>query len=152
MTPLPSLRHLLRDYFPTFLGTVFAALVAIACGVPLIIDRFFAGASLGQQATASFFAVLVLALVLAHCNFMILRGRPHWVRGVVLVYVLCLLGSLASFFDHPDLLIFALAVCSPLLGLLLLNSQRHRDLRGHMLEARRQREARSGYNPRRKSP
>lgn len=140
MEPI-SLPRFLAQYFPTFIGGIFAALIAIACGVPMVGDSFFSGASLGEQTTGSFLAVMALALVVVHCNFMIVRGRPQWVRGLVMVFVLCLLSALPTIFYQPHRVIYALAVFSPLMGLLLLNSKRHREMRSKLVEIRHQREA-----------
>ncbi|KPA97132.1 hypothetical protein [Pseudomonas asplenii] len=136
-----SLRRFLARYFPTFIGAIFAALVAIACGLPLAVDHYFPAASLEEQATGTFVALMLLGLVVAHCNFMIVRGRPQWVRGLVLVFVLCFLGVLPTITSHPHRIVYALALFAPLLGLLLLNSRRHREMRERLVEIRKQRES-----------
>ncbi|WP_371318751.1 hypothetical protein [Pseudomonas gingeri] len=91
-------------------------------------------------------------MVVVHCNFMVVRGRPQWVWGVVGVLVVCLLGVLPTIEDRPHKVIYALAVLFPLLGLLLLNSQRHREMRSKLVDIRHQREAlKQALKPRRKS-
>lgn len=145
-----SLRRFLAQYFPTFIGGIFAALIAIACGVPLVGDHYFPTASVGEQATGMFATVMLLGFVVAHCNFMIIRGRPQWVRGLVLVFALCLLGVLPTITSHPHRVIYALALFAPLLGLLLLNSRRHREMRERLVEIRKQRESLRRKLPRRR--
>ncbi|MGY2226751.1 hypothetical protein ACW9IK_28995 [Pseudomonas gingeri] len=147
-----SLPRFLAQYFPTFIGGIFAALVAISCGVPLVGDHFFPDTSLDGQATGMFVAVLVLALLVVHCNFLIVRGRPQWVWGLVLVFALCFLSVLPTITSHPHRFIYALAVLAPLVGLLLLNSRRHREMRHRLVAIRHQREAlRKALKARRKS-
>jgi len=76
-----------------------------------------------------------------HCNFMVVRGRPQWVWGLVVVLVVCLLSVLPTLENRPHKVIYALAVLFPLLGLLLLNSKRHREMRSKLVDIRHQREA-----------
>ncbi|MGA8136409.1 MULTISPECIES: hypothetical protein [Pseudomonas] len=136
-----SLPRFLAHYFPTFIGGIFAALISVSCGVPLVGDHFFPDSSLGEQATGMFIAVVALALVVVHCNFMIVRGRPQWVRGLVLLFALCFLSVLPTIESHPHRVIYGLAVFAPLIGLLLLNSKRHREMRSKLVDIRHQREA-----------
>ncbi|WP_397457826.1 hypothetical protein AB3464_19350 [Pseudomonas asplenii] len=136
-----SLRRFLAQYFPTFIGAIFAALIGIACGVPLVGDHYFPTASLGEQATGMSATVMLLGFVVAHCNFMIVRGRPQWVRGLVLVFALCFLGVLPTITSYPNRVVYALALFAPLLGLLLLNSKRHREMRERLVDIRNQRES-----------
>ncbi len=119
-------------------GAIFAALIGIACGVPLVGDHYFPTASLGEQATGMSATVMLLGFVVAHCNFMIVRGRPQWVRGLVLVFALCFLGVLPTITSYPNRVVYLFA---PLLGLLLLNSKRHREMRERLVDIRKQRES-----------
>lgn len=136
-----SLPRFLSRYFPTFIGGIFAALFSLACAIPLVAASYFAGASLGEQATWSVLGGAAVTLVVVHCNFMVVRGRPQWVWGLVAVLVVCLLGVLPTIGDRPHKVIYALAVLFPLLGLLLLNSKRHREMRSKLVDIRHQREA-----------
>ncbi|RON15226.1 hypothetical protein [Pseudomonas frederiksbergensis] len=135
-----SLPRFLAHYFPTFIGGIFAALFSLACAIPLMAAFYFAGASVGEQATWSVVGGAAVTLVVVHCNFMVVRGRPQWVWGLVGVLVLCLLGVLPTIVDRPHKVIYVLAVLFPLSGLLLLNSKRHREMRTQLVEIRRQRE------------
>ncbi|QXI29083.1 hypothetical protein [Pseudomonas vanderleydeniana] len=145
-----SLRRFLAHYFPTFIGGFFAAVVSISCGVPLVGDHYFPTATLGQVATGMYIACMALGLVVVHCNFMIVRGYPQWVRGLVLVFVVCFLSVLPTITSHPHRVIYALAIFAPLLGVLLLNSKRHREMRERLVEIRKQRESLRRTLPRRR--
>lgn len=135
-----SLPRFLSRYFPTFIGGIFAALFSLACAIPLVAAFYFAGASLGEQATWSVVGGAAVTLVVVHCNFMVVRGRPQWVWGLVVVLVVCLLSVLPTLENRPHKVIYALAVLFPLLGLLLLNSKRHREMRSVLVTIRQQRE------------
>ncbi|WP_371319295.1 hypothetical protein [Pseudomonas gingeri] len=149
---LVDLPRFLARYFPTFIGGIFSALFSLACAIPLVAMSYFAEASLGEQATWSVLGGAALTMVVVHCNFMVVRGRPQWVWGVVGVLVVCLLGVLPTIEDRPHKVIYALAVLFPLLGLLLLNSKRHREMRSKLVDIRHQREAlKQALKPRRKS-
>ncbi|NWB97206.1 hypothetical protein HX882_15000 [Pseudomonas gingeri] len=149
---LVDLPRFLARYFPTFIGGIFSALFSLACAIPLVAMSYFAEASLGVQATGSVLGGAALTMVVVHCNFMVVRGRPQWVWGVVGVLVVCLLGVLPTIEDRPHKVIYALAVLFPLLGLLLLNSKRHREMRSKLVDIRHQREAlKQALKPRRKS-
>ncbi|MBC3362893.1 hypothetical protein [Pseudomonas sp. SWRI154] len=136
-----SLPRFLARYFPTFMGGIFAALFSLACAIPLVSASYFAGASLDEQVTWSMLGGMAITMVVVHCNFMVVRGRPQWVWGLVGVLVLCLLAVLPTIEDRPHKVIYALALLFPLLGLLLLNSKRHREMRSKLVEIRRQRES-----------
>ncbi|WP_248796046.1 hypothetical protein [Pseudomonas sp. MWU13-2105] len=138
---LVDLPRFLARYFPTFIGAIFAMLVSLACAIPLMTDFYFPDTSLGEQATWSMLGGMAITLVVVHCNFMLVRGRPQWVWGLAGVLVVCLLGVLPTIEDHPHKVIHALAVLFPLLGLLLLNSRRHREMRSKLVDIRHQREA-----------
>ncbi|WP_040063864.1 hypothetical protein [Pseudomonas batumici] len=148
---LVDLPRFLTRYFPTFMGGIFATLASLACAIPLMMDFYFSAASLGEQATWSVLGGMAITLVVVHCNFMVVRGRPQWVWGLVGVLVLCLLGVLPTIEDRPHKVIYTLAVLFPLLGLLLLNSKRHREMRSKLVDIRHQREAlKSALKARRK--
>ncbi|WP_339532289.1 hypothetical protein [Pseudomonas mucidolens] len=136
-----SLPRFLARYFPTFMGGIFAALFSLACAIPLVSASYFAGASLDEQVTWSMLGGAAATMVVVHCNFMVVRGRPQWVWGVTVVLVVCLLGVLPTIEDRPHKVIYALAVLFPLVGLLLLNSKRHREMRSKLVEIRQQRES-----------
>ncbi|MCJ8206225.1 hypothetical protein [Pseudomonas sp. RGM2987] len=136
-----SLPRFLVRYFPTFIGGIFAALLSLGCAAPLLVTSYLPRASIGEQATWSVLGGAAVTLIVVHCNFMVVRGRPQWVWGLVAVLVLCLLGVLPTIEDRPHKVIYTLAVLFPLLGLLLLNSKRHREMRSKLVEIREQRES-----------
>ena len=86
-------------------------------------------------------ACLALMAVLVFGNLMVARGRP-WATGLVAGYLGCCLLFVLPMIQYPiPKLVYGSAVLFPLLGLLLLNSQRHREMRQKLLEVRYLREA-----------
>ncbi|MCM2464147.1 hypothetical protein HGO40_27410 [Pseudomonas sp. CG7] len=140
MNGQPSVRGFLIQYFPVFMGAIFASGFALVFAVPLFFESYFQDLSLADNVKWSFFGGVALTLVIVHCNFMIARGRPVWMWPMVGVLGLCFFGVLPTIAYRPDRLIYSLSLLFPLLALLLLNSRRHREMRGKLVEVRRQRE------------
>jgi len=140
MNQLPSIRSFLSTYFPVFMGAIFASIFTLVFAVPQFFDSYLPDLSMADNAKYSFLGGIVLTLVIVHCNFMIARGRPQWVWPLVVLLGLCFLGALPTFSDQPHVWVFGLSLLFPLLGLLLLNSKRHREMRQKLVEIRHLRE------------
>ena len=65
----------------------------------------------------------------------------EWVRPLAVLLGLCLLSVLPAISDQQHPLIYSLSLLFPLLGLLLFNSKRHREMRQKLVEVRHLREA-----------
>ena len=141
MNELPSIRSFLSKYFPVFMGAIFASIFTLVFAVPLFFDSYFQDLSMESNAKYSFLGGIGLTLVIVHCNFMIARGRPQWVWPLAVLLGLCFLGVLPTIGDQQHALIYVLSLLFPLLGLLLLNSQRHREMRQKLVEVRQLRKA-----------
>jgi hypothetical protein len=137
----PSVRQFLSQYFPVFMGAIFALVFSLAFAVPLFFDSYFRTIPVAENAKWSFLGGITLTLVVVHCNFMIARGRPFWVWPLVVVSGLCFLSVLPAIEYRPNTLIYSLSLLFPLVALLLLNSKRHREMRQKLLELRHLREA-----------
>jgi hypothetical protein len=109
--------------------------------VPLFFESYFRNLPLADNAKYSFFGGIALTLIVVHCNFMVARGRPQWVRPLVVLLALCFLGVLPTIAYEVQPLIYAVTLLFPLLALLLLNSKRHREMRQKLLEVRHLRQA-----------
>jgi hypothetical protein len=141
MNELPSIRSFLSTYFPVFMGAIFAAVFTLVFAVPLFFDTYFRHLPLADNARYSFLGGIALTWVVVQCNFMIARGRPQWVWPLTALLGLCILGVLPTIVYRPHSLSFGLSLFFPLLGLLLLNSKRHREMRQKLREVRHLREA-----------
>ncbi|MCW1246923.1 hypothetical protein OC610_21085 [Pseudomonas sp. SAICEU22] len=135
-----SLKPFLARYFPVFMATI---LLGCFSGSTLLV---LAGTTywraLEPSARTDFIGLGTLALVfvLVLGNLMIARGRAWatwWVAGYFLA---CLAAVLPTFAYGPHQGVYVFAVLLPLLGLLLLNSKRHREMRSKLIEIRHQRE------------
>lgn len=141
MNELPSIRHFLSTYFPVFMGAIFACIFTLVIAVPVFFDSYAPNLSTANNAKYSFLVGIALTLGVVHCNFMIARGRPQWARPLVVLLGLCFLSAVPTLDDQPNRLMYAMSLLLPLLGLLLINSKRHRKMRQKLLEVRHLREA-----------
>jgi hypothetical protein len=134
-----GLRSFLTRYFLSFMGGIFATLFSLVFGTLLIASSYFPDASLADSTKYSFLSGMGLTLVVSHCHFMVARGRPQWIWPVATILVVLLVLVVPTIAYRPHKLIYFLAVLFPLLGLLLFNSKRHREMRARLVEIRRQR-------------
>ncbi|WP_439863369.1 hypothetical protein [Pseudomonas antarctica] len=141
MNELPGIRSFLSQYFPVFMGAIFAAVFTLVFAVPLVFDSYFPALPLADNAKYSFLGGLALTWGVVQCNFMIARGRPQWVWPLAALLGLCILAVLPTIVFGPHSLSYGLSLLFPLLGLLLLNSKRHREMRQKLLEVRQLRDA-----------
>ncbi|MCS4248131.1 hypothetical protein [Pseudomonas sp. BIGb0164] len=141
MSELITLRDFFRQYFLTFMGSVFAACFSLALAVALAFITYFRDAPLAQVGLKIMSVGALLILLTVHSNFMILRGRPSWVWVMVGIYAGCLLFVFPMVQYQPQKALFGLALLFPLLGLLTLNSKRHREMRKKLVEIRHLRQA-----------
>ena len=82
-----------------------------------------------------------MSVVFSVAQIEVLYGRIHWVWVNVAIYLACLLVALPSIAYLPNAYLYSLCLLSPLIGLLILNSNRCRELRHKMVEIRHKREA-----------
>ncbi|BBP61769.1 hypothetical protein PHLH4_53590 [Pseudomonas sp. St316] len=68
-----------------------------------------------------------------------IRGRSWGFRVIVAFYVLCFLTVVPTYGYEPHPIVYMTGLLFPLLGLLLLNSKRHREMRSKLVDIRRQR-------------
>lgn len=135
-----SMKQFLARYFPVFMGTI---LLGCFSGSTLLV---LAGATywraLEPSARTDYVGLGTLALVsvLVLGNLLIARGRVWAIWWVTSYFLACLAAVLPTFAYGPHQGVYVFAVLLPLLGLLLLNSKRHREMRSKLIEIRHQRE------------
>lgn len=140
MENYPTFIHFMKRYFPTFIATIFVAKISCLLALFALLDSFFVRATLSSQAKISAVCIAICTLVLVHSNFMVARGRAGWVWVFAGLFVACLLCVLPTIGYRPNRFVYAAGLFFPLLGLLLLNSKRHREMRSKLVEVRHQRE------------
>lgn len=139
MRPLAFLLFL-RHYSPTFIGGICLALLSLLTAELLVVDAYFEEVSL-EAGTMWLLGVSGgVTVVISVCHFFLLYGRPQWVWGVIAVFLGCLLAVLPTIEHRPHKVLFNVGVLFPLLGLLNLNSNRHRELRKVVVVIRYKRE------------
>jgi hypothetical protein len=115
-----GLRDFLARFFPTFISTFFLALFSLSCAISLV-------------------AVIAVTVLLCFGNFMMIRGRTWGVWIIVALLIISLLTVLLTFGYRPHMFSYTTGLLFPLLGLLLLNSKRHREMREELVKIREQR-------------
>lgn len=136
MIHLTPLEPFLKRYFPIFMAAIFCGFLG-GSAVVFLVEHYYLGlAPLVLWTSFDESAAALLACIITLCNFMMMYGRPQWVWGMVVFFVACLLIALPAiqYSLHP--LLYAESLFWPLLGLLILNSRRHREMRGKFLELR----------------
>lgn len=132
MENYPFFLNFMKRYFPTFIAAIFVAKISCLLALFALLDSFFVNAPLADE--AKFFAVctVICTGVLVHSNFMVIR--------LAICRTFCGLSVVPTIGYRPNRFVYAAGILFPLLGLLLLNSKRHREIRTQLVEIRRQRE------------
>jgi hypothetical protein len=144
---LVPIRPFLVRNFPVFIGVIFSGIFGGATLVVLVENYYLP--SLSNAAAEN--ACVALALFITLCNFMIASGRPKWVWGMYALFIACLLVAVPGFHFSPNPFLYAECIFWPVLGLLLLRSKRHQEMRANYVELRRMRgEALAAIEKRRK--
>ncbi|MCK3826580.1 MULTISPECIES: hypothetical protein [unclassified Pseudomonas] len=131
---LVPIRPFLIRNFPVFIGVILSGLFGSSAVVVLVENYYF---PLLSNAAAEITG-LVLVVFITHCNFMIVCGRPKWTWGMYALFIACLLVAVPGYHFSPNFL-YAECFFWPILGLLLLRSKRHREMRAAYVELRHMR-------------
>lgn len=134
-----SLKPFLARYFPVFMGTILLGCFSGSTLLALAGGTYWRALAPSTRTDYVGLGTLVLVLVLVLGNLLIARGRAWAVWWVAGYFLACLAAVLPTFAYGPHQGVYLFAVLLPLLGLLLLNSKRHREMRGKLVDIRRQR-------------
>ena len=137
--PLIPIRAFLLRYFPVFIGAIFMGILGGTAVVALLEHDYPRAAPWALSASAAEDACVVLAVFITLCNAMIAYGRPKWVWGMYALFIACLLIALPALRFSPHPFIYVESIVWPLLGLVLLSSKRHREMRAKCVELRHMR-------------
>lgn len=138
MRPLQFLLFM-RRYFPTFMAGVFAGIFSIAFVSVLYIEAFFRPNKPGDGVEWLLGSALIAVGYMCVCHFFLVWGRVVWVWGIAFLFVTCLCAALPIIEYRPIKVLYCLALLAPLIGLLVLNSNRHREMRKIMVIVRNKR-------------
>lgn len=122
-------------YFPVFIGVIFSGIYSSAVVVVMVENYFLPSLS---NAAAERVGV-VLALFITLCNVMIAYGFPRGAWGMYGLFITCLLVAAPGFIFLPIPVFYVDCIFSSVLGLLLLSSKRHQEMRAKYVELRHMR-------------
>jgi hypothetical protein len=115
--------------------------LTIAMTSVLLLTTYFSNLAEHQAAKMFFFGCLVIGLVFFFAKIEVICGRVKLVWINAGIYLICLLISLTTIAYRPPTTLYFIALLSPLVGLLILNSHRCRELRQKSHELRLKRQA-----------
>ncbi|MFB3303965.1 hypothetical protein [Pseudomonas sp. AMR01] len=132
--------QLLKRYMPLIAGDMLAGCCSIALTTILAMLTYLSTQTVDVMAKTVFLCSIGLGGVFALAKAEVLYGRIHWVWINVSVYFICLVASLPTIVYQPNTYLYAAALLNPLIGLLILNSNRCREMRHKMVEIRQKRQ------------
>ncbi|WP_083374554.1 hypothetical protein [Pseudomonas costantinii] len=132
--------RLLRRYMPVIAGDLLAGCGSIALTAILAMLTYLSTYAVDVVAKTVFGGIMVLGGVFALAKAEVLYGRIQWVWINVSVYLICLVASLPTIVYRPNAYLYSMALLSSLIGLLILNSNRCREMRHKMVEIRKKRQ------------
>lgn len=132
-----SLKDFLAQYFPSFIGAFFLAVLSMSSALSLVESTYFG--SYSGLARVMLVITIVLSLTLTFGHFMMIRGRRWAVWIIVAFYLVSLMAVLPTYSYRPHIFSYTTGILFPLLGLLMLNSKRHREMREELVKVREQR-------------
>ncbi|MGY2180850.1 hypothetical protein [Pseudomonas agarici] len=125
-------------YFPIFLCAFFSSSFSASCTISLMASTYFK--DYPKRATYTIIVAILVSTILTMFNYLVLLGRPGAMWGVVALNVLCLCLILSLTGNTPHFIVYITGIILPLLSLLALNSQRHREMRRVLVTVRQLRE------------
>lgn len=124
-----------NSVFPVFIGVIFSGIYSSAVVVVMVENYFLP--SLSNVAAEGIGVVLALFITL--CNVMIAYGFPRGAWGMYSLFIACLLVAAPGFIFLPIPVFYVDCIFSSVLGLLLLSSKRHQEMRAKYVELRHMR-------------
>lgn len=122
-------------------GGLLALCISIATASALMNLTYFSGASDEFSNGVFFLGGGMACVVFGVAQSIVLHGYPRWVWLQAAVFMIYFLLVVPTVIFNPDHALFALALLSPLFGLICLNSKRQREMRRKMVDIRHKREA-----------
>ncbi|MFK3798142.1 hypothetical protein [Pseudomonas sp. NPDC088444] len=126
----------MRRYFHTFIGGIFLGVLSITLLLTLYADAFYRSLRWGDATAWVFGAAMFAIIIMCVCHFFIVRGRVSWVWGAASIFFICFLLTLPAIEYRPQRVLYFFALLFPLMGLLVLNSNKHREMRRILVVAR----------------
>nr|WP_276544322.1 hypothetical protein [Pseudomonas grimontii] len=124
---------------PVIGADLLVACASIGLTAILTMLTYLSTSPIDFSTNTSFFGAMGLGTVFALAKYEVLYGRIHWVWINVGIYLICLLVALPSIAYRPNAYLYSMSLLCPLIGLLILNSNRCRELRQKSVELRHKR-------------
>lgn len=140
MHPSGSYARFMARYFPTFVAANLAGVFSLAISVALFTDLHWRNHP--DNTNVSLGMLLSSVMVLTVATFTMVRGRAGSVWVLVGLQVLSLLVLLSSYGPRTHQGMFVFGVVVHLVGLLMLNTKRHREMRAELVAVGIKRRAR----------
>lgn len=131
---------LLKRYVPIIWIDFLVGCSSIALTAILAMLTYLPKVPIDIAAKLSFLGAMGLGATFALAKYEVLYGRINWVWINVAVYFICFLVSLPAIIYRPNPYLYSMTLLSPLIGLMILNSNRCRELRQKAVELRQKRE------------
>lgn len=125
-------------YFPIFICAVLASISSAVSAIYFLGLNGFK--SDPERLKFEFIAMAGASVWITIWNFLVIRGHPGAIKAIVAFNLLCLVLILCTLGYEFEMWLLALDLSFPLLSLLCINSQRHREMRELTNEIRLQRE------------
>lgn len=137
MTRGQELQAFLSRYFGVFIAEFFLSCMALGGTVSLVFSTYLRSPDRAHSALA----LALVAAVSAASHIAMVRGFAWGVRGVIGILVVALLAALPSYGYRPHMGGYVSVLVFGLLALLVINTQRYRDMRVQLVGYREIRKA-----------
>lgn len=136
MTRHAPLKDFLRRYFGVFIAAFFASIIAVAWTFALAWSTYCRNCAQDGLFPLGLYGLFAL-FALGHGA--VVRGRAWGTWLIAGMCIACMLITLPTYGHRPNLFIYTGSLLAALVALLLLNSQRYREMRKRLAEYRQQR-------------
>jgi len=134
--PPEECSRFIQRHVPVFMATVLLCLCTCALLVALVLLTYLREMEVGVALKVSFSLGLVLVLAMSAGKILIVQGLPYGSAVLAACFAACLAMALPAVEFRAPRALYFLAIMLPLLGMLLLNSRRHREMRARLREVR----------------
>lgn len=139
MTHSQELQDFLSRFFGVFIVEFFLSCLTIGGAVSLVFSTYLRSPEGNRH--LSLIVLAAAGLVSAASHIAVVRGHAWGVRGVIAVTGASVLAVLPCYGYGPHMGAYVAVLLFGLLALLIVNSQRYREMRGRLAGYRQQRRA-----------
>lgn len=130
----------LGDHCLVLLSGWVAALSSVLSSAVLVLEAFYRDASSDAKRIWLVGAAMAGVTLIGLFHALLISGRIQWVWAVVVLLLGCFVITLPTIEHRPVKAVYHLGVLSPVIGLMILNSNAHRAFRNLAVLRRHRRE------------